>query len=167
MSDLILFDVSGLSAGEIADVRAHIRSKQPGPASYDSPEHGWTCFHCGETFHTNEGAKLHFGEQATDQPRCRKMATEIARLRALLTETGQKAIEADKAKRRALAIADERSKENVAMRAALEPFAHTGWMTLDTEHTERTIIAHVHGDSLYELKLSSADFYRAKEALGK
>jgi hypothetical protein len=37
--------------------------------------------------------------------------------------TGQQLIEAEEAKRRALAIADERSKENAALRAALAKIA--------------------------------------------
>ena len=29
--------------------------------TYESPAHGWTCFHCGETFHVPAQAALHFG----------------------------------------------------------------------------------------------------------
>jgi hypothetical protein len=30
---------------------------------YPHPAHGWTCFHCGETFHAQGKARLHFGEK--------------------------------------------------------------------------------------------------------
>lgn len=28
---------------------------------YKAPKHGWTCFHCGETFHKLGEAEVHFG----------------------------------------------------------------------------------------------------------
>lgn len=65
----VVFDVTGLSDIEIEDIRAHIRAKQPGPATYPRPDRGWTCFHCGETFHTPGGAALHFGKPV-DRPVC-------------------------------------------------------------------------------------------------
>lgn len=34
------------------------------------PEHGWTCFHCGETFKTPGGARDHFGATPESQPGC-------------------------------------------------------------------------------------------------
>lgn len=42
----------------------------------ESPEHGWTCFHCGERFdvRTLEGyrrARDHFGFAPSDDPACR------------------------------------------------------------------------------------------------
>jgi hypothetical protein len=49
-------------------------------------------------------------------------------------------------------------------REALEPFAHTGWMLTETEHTPLTIVAHIHASPRHELKLSSGDFRRAREA---
>lgn len=50
------------------------------------------------------------------------------------------------------------------LRAALKPFAQTGWMTSDTEHTARTVVAHMHPESQYEIILSSEDFRRAARA---
>jgi hypothetical protein len=53
----------GLSA-EIADAEAHLRGISPplnDTITLPIPEHGWTCFHCGETFHTVAGARRHFG----------------------------------------------------------------------------------------------------------
>lgn len=32
--------------------------------------HGWTCFHCGETFMTIADAKRHFGTDQSDDPGC-------------------------------------------------------------------------------------------------
>lgn len=56
-------DVTGLDAEQVADIEAHVRGLLPSPAlTYTPPEHGWTCFHCGETFKTITGARLHFGE---------------------------------------------------------------------------------------------------------
>lgn len=28
---------------------------------YTAPKHGWTCYHCGQTFHVPAQAALHFG----------------------------------------------------------------------------------------------------------
>jgi hypothetical protein len=38
--------------------------------TYPMPEHGWTCFHCGETFTTPGGARLHFGTTPDAKPGC-------------------------------------------------------------------------------------------------
>ena len=38
--------------------------------TYEKPPHGWTCFHCGETFATVGGARDHFGAQPTAKPGC-------------------------------------------------------------------------------------------------
>lgn len=37
---------------------------------YQPPEHGWTCFHCGETFTTVGSARDHFGTDISDEPGC-------------------------------------------------------------------------------------------------
>lgn len=34
------------------------------------PEHGWTCFHCGETFTTVGSAEDHFGPTPRSEPGC-------------------------------------------------------------------------------------------------
>jgi len=34
------------------------------------PENGWTCFHCGETFHDVAAAAQHFGNDLTADPGC-------------------------------------------------------------------------------------------------
>lgn len=35
-----------------------------------TPPHGWTCFHCGMTFHKPEDAREHFGADASWEPAC-------------------------------------------------------------------------------------------------
>jgi hypothetical protein len=63
--------IAELDPDQIADIKAHIRGLQPNPAAtYPAPAHGWTCFHCGETFRTPGGARLHFGERPGPAPAC-------------------------------------------------------------------------------------------------
>ena len=38
---------------------------------YTPPPHGWTCFHCGETFTTPGAARDHFGFDPSFDPACR------------------------------------------------------------------------------------------------
>lgn len=38
--------------------------------SYEKPAHGWTCFHCGETFHAVGAARIHFGADPSALPGC-------------------------------------------------------------------------------------------------
>ncbi len=38
--------------------------------TYEKPEHGWTCFHCGETFTTIGHARDHFGAKPDAVPGC-------------------------------------------------------------------------------------------------
>ena len=52
-----------------------------------------------------------------------------------------------------------------ALETALKPFAQTGWMTGEIEHTARTIVAHMHPEREREIILSSDDFKRASVAL--
>lgn len=39
--------------------------------TYPMPKHGWTCFHCGETFKTPGKAREHFGRTPLDNKRMR------------------------------------------------------------------------------------------------
>lgn len=39
--------------------------------TYPHPAHGWTCFHCGETFHASGLAEAHFGHHVDGEPACR------------------------------------------------------------------------------------------------
>lgn len=43
----------------------------PAPETYQSPQHGWTCFHCGETFMVPGLAEEHFGRYPDETPACR------------------------------------------------------------------------------------------------
>lgn len=55
-----------------------------GPDAYEKPPHGWTCFHCGETFTTPGAARDHFGFDPSDDPGCRiKAGAERGLLMAL------------------------------------------------------------------------------------
>lgn len=38
--------------------------------TFNFPAHGFTCFHCGDTFHSVKGAREHFGETPDEQPGC-------------------------------------------------------------------------------------------------
>lgn len=38
--------------------------------TYQPPEHGWTCFHCGETFMHEQPARNHFGAHPFGEPGC-------------------------------------------------------------------------------------------------
>lgn len=49
--------------------------------TYPRPKHGWTCFHCGETFHTVGAARDHFGHDPMAEPGCRiKVGEELGLL---------------------------------------------------------------------------------------
>lgn len=41
-----------------------------GDDSYPMPAHGWTCFHCGETFTKPGSAADHFGDDPSQRPGC-------------------------------------------------------------------------------------------------
>jgi hypothetical protein len=38
--------------------------------TYERPPHGWTCFHCGDTFKTVGEARDHFGADPSKEPGC-------------------------------------------------------------------------------------------------
>lgn len=46
------------------------------------PEHGWTCFHCGKTYHDVESAKAHFGVHEDAAPACQITDAELRSFRA-------------------------------------------------------------------------------------
>lgn len=66
----------------------------------EAPKHGWTCFHCGETFTTVGAARDHFGADPDKEPGClarvqlgpergllmlvRKLEEEVGRLNDLM-----------------------------------------------------------------------------------
>lgn len=51
--------------------------------TYPQPAHGWTCFHCGETFTTPGSAQDHFGETPDKVPGCK---IKVGEERGLLME---------------------------------------------------------------------------------
>jgi len=53
-----------------ADLEAALRLAGFDPSTYESPPHGWTCFHCGETFLTAAAARDHFGPPFGGEPGC-------------------------------------------------------------------------------------------------
>lgn len=54
--------------------------------TYNTPPHGWTCFHCGDTFTTPGAARDHFGFNPSSDPACRiKVGAERGLLMALRT----------------------------------------------------------------------------------
>ncbi len=44
--------------------------------TYQQPKHGWTCFHCGETFKKFGAARDHFGEDIEGSAGCQIKAGE-------------------------------------------------------------------------------------------
>lgn len=61
---------AGLTTVQRIDIERHIRGIIEDKETYPAPRHGWTCFLCGETFKTSEGARLHFGESVKGRPIC-------------------------------------------------------------------------------------------------
>lgn len=62
--------------------------------TYISPEQGWTCFHCGETFKHSVHARIHFGETPAAKPGCligneRRLLSKIRGLERQLAFTGE------------------------------------------------------------------------------
>lgn len=86
LADDDMVDVALLSPAERADLGAHLRGREESAtgAVYEAPAHGWTCFHCGETFQTVWGARMHFGTPETSRPLCvtDPAAAAIARRRS-------------------------------------------------------------------------------------
>jgi hypothetical protein len=53
-----------------------------------TPEHGWTCFHCGDhfppTFAGHQAARHHFGDHPVEDPACRINARQFRATQDLL-----------------------------------------------------------------------------------
>jgi hypothetical protein len=63
--------------------------------TYERPAHGWTCFHCGETFTTPGGARDHFGADPTCEPGC-IMKVRLGGERGMLMELRRQEAEYEK-----------------------------------------------------------------------
>lgn len=62
--------------------------------TYLAPPHGWTCFHCGETFTTVGAARDHFGFEPSRDPACRIKVGEERGLVMALRKAEQEAADA-------------------------------------------------------------------------
>lgn len=51
----------------VVHVPGVVSNREP---TYDRPPRGWTCFHCGETFHSVGAAAEHFGAVPSATPGC-------------------------------------------------------------------------------------------------
>ena len=55
--------------------------------TYQMPEHGWTCFHCGATFEQPNAARDHFGYDIEAMPSClfdgEHVSSELRRFRVI------------------------------------------------------------------------------------
>jgi hypothetical protein len=52
-------------------MRTYLQISEPNDdPTYLMPTHGWTCFHCGETFTTPNAARWHFGATPDAKPGC-------------------------------------------------------------------------------------------------
>lgn len=47
-----------------------MNSNNTGTDTFPFPAHGFTCFHCGETFKTIRSARDHFGNDVNDEAGC-------------------------------------------------------------------------------------------------
>lgn len=65
--------------------------------TYHAPEHGWTCWHCGETFKTVRTARDHFGGSIDAEPGC-MIRVQAGEERGLLMAL--RAVEAENARLR-------------------------------------------------------------------
>ena len=72
MSASRLVEIGHLAETAQADIVSHIRGKteEPDSGTYQRAFPGWQCFHCGETFFTVAGARLHFGPTPDRDPAC-------------------------------------------------------------------------------------------------
>lgn len=84
-------------------------------AAYNQPKHGWTCFHCGETFTTVGGASGHFGAKPDAKPGC-LIRVQYGNERGLEMELRKAEADRDEWMQRALAA--ELNEESLAGRVS-------------------------------------------------
>ena len=66
-----------------------------GVTTYPAPEHGWTCFHCGETFTTYHRARDHFGRTPECEPGCVLARVAVGEERGMLMRLRRVELERD------------------------------------------------------------------------
>lgn len=77
---------------EIAKLSSPERNRlhNPDGLTYNRPEHGWVCFHCGDTLMTFGEAEAHFGETPeVGIPRCKELLEENKKLKKQLENLGE------------------------------------------------------------------------------
>lgn len=98
----------------------------PPRLTYTKPSEGWVCFHCGERFTTETGARRHFGPTPDWKPRCIEVNGTheglIDDIRTLRLERD----EARKDRNRADELADSKASQ-VAELYRLFPGAMSAW----------------------------------------
>lgn len=85
----------------IAEMEAAARGVIPAVVTdgkYPKPKHGWTCFHCGDTFTTPGAARDHFGCEPSADPACKiKVGEERGLVMALRrAEVGKAELEKER-----------------------------------------------------------------------
>lgn len=69
--------IGHLTPEQQSEIRAHVAGlTEQEDEFYDAPKHGWTCFHCGQTFKTIDGAELHFGKDVKGRPVCQTVPAQ-------------------------------------------------------------------------------------------
>jgi hypothetical protein len=82
--------------------------------TYPMPAHGWTCFHCGETFKTPGGAQNHFGGNVNGLAGCQIKVGEERGLLMALRKAEERAERAERERDTAVANAYEVGKRDGA-----------------------------------------------------
>lgn len=100
---------------------------------YPQPEHGWTCFHCGDTFKTYGSARDHFGFDPSSDPACRiKVGAERGLVMALR--------KAEKANAEITALLHNESSEGYRIAASQGSRHHEQIMAAEESGYERGFI---------------------------
>lgn len=89
--------------------------------TYPLPAHGWTCFHCGETFTTIGSAQDHFGASPDREPGC-VIRVKYGDERGLEMELRKSEARAQEAESRVIALEAELEGLEYSLRGQLEAF---------------------------------------------
>ena len=121
--------------------------------TYQAPEHGWTCFHCGETFTTVGGARDHFGTDRWYEPGC-ILKVELGSERGWLIEL-----------RRVQADRDRHMNDSFAKEAELTHLR--GELDAERANFQQQIALHVRDHTGLTEKLATAERERGPWRLVK